>query len=78
MDRGAWRNTVHSVTKSQTRLSDRAHIKINVALNMSACTSVQIIFLDLLLKVNFSKPYENLTKTLHNVFQSFLNHFHHI
>ena len=25
MDRGAWRATVHRVTKSQTRLSDLAH-----------------------------------------------------
>ena len=25
MDRGAWRATVHGVTKSQARLSDRAH-----------------------------------------------------
>ena len=25
MDRGAWRATVHGVTKSQTRLSDLAH-----------------------------------------------------
>ena len=25
MDRGAWRDTVHGVTKSQTRLSNRAH-----------------------------------------------------
>ena len=30
MDRGAWRATVHGVTKSQTRLSDRrpAHAQI--------------------------------------------------
>ena len=25
MDRGAWRATVHGVTKSQTRLSNQAH-----------------------------------------------------
>ena len=30
MDRGAWRATVHKVTKSQTRLSDVAHIYARV------------------------------------------------
>ena len=31
MDRGAWRATVHGVTKSQTRLSDLAHTHVVVA-----------------------------------------------
>ena len=29
MDRGAWQATVHGVTKSQTRLSNRAHTDSN-------------------------------------------------
>ena len=28
MDRGAWRATVHGVTKSQTRLSDLTHFRV--------------------------------------------------
>ena len=30
MDRGAWRATVHRVTKSQTRLSAHAHTEIQL------------------------------------------------
>ena len=37
MDRGAWWTTVHRVTKSQTRLSDLAHMHAVNVLGMWIC-----------------------------------------
>ena len=47
MDRGAWRATVHGVTKSRTQLSDSAQhrVYIEVSLTSEHMGFMQVVFL---------------------------------
>ena len=57
MDRGAWRATVHGVTKSQTRLSDKAqHSKSQSLVHFSVYTHSMVLGLEIIYYVSRFRP----------------------